>query len=119
MFKIFYRTLVILATAALLGWGMVWFFNAGPGQSLLANGRDSGFAQTALVQNAQPNANFQPNFDGGGDRGGEGSLNIQSALPDILMNLGKIGLITLAVVLARKAIALLSRRLPSARAVQI
>jgi hypothetical protein len=121
MFKTILRTLSILAVAALLGWGMTWFFSSGPGQSLIAQGGSGGpdrasFNQTTTSTGTNAQTAFTPGEGGpGGDH--EGGSNLQ-ALTDIPLNLGKIGLITLLVVLVRKGLDLITHRQAQARAVQ-
>jgi hypothetical protein len=113
MFKILYRTLIILFAAALIAFGLSWFSGTSAGQSLFASG---GGHERAFTQNAQATITTgQPaaltprgNFGGGGHEGG---VNITRALADLPGKIGVIAAITLAVVVVRKFLSILTLRL--------
>jgi hypothetical protein len=122
MFKIIYRTLIILATAVLISLGLYWFSGTSAGQSMFARGgghERRNFSQTTTQSNttALTQTNPPPQ-DFGGDFGGrEGGVNITRALTDLPGKLGLIAAITAVVVLGRKLLSLISRQHGSGTAV--
>ena len=111
MFKILYRTLIILFAAALVAFGLSWFSGTSAGQTLFASG--GGHDRPAITQTAQTTTTrssattFRGDFGGGGHEGG---VSITRALSDLPGKIGIIAAITIAVVLTRKLLSLLSHK---------
>ena len=112
MFKIIYRTLIILFAAAIVAFGLSWFSGTSAGQTLFASG--GGHDRPAITQTAQTTTTqssapaFRGDF-GGGDHEG-GGVNITRALSDLPGKISIIAAITIAVVLTRKLLSLLSHK---------
>jgi hypothetical protein len=120
MFKILYRTFVILLVAVLVSVGLYWFSVSSSGQAMFFSGgagRRGGEhfnagGQTNLFGQGQPGANRPPrggDFGGGrGDRGG--GINLARGLGDIPGKIAVIAGITVVVVMVRKLPKLFARK---------
>ncbi len=128
MFKILYRTLIILLTAGLVSGAIYWFSTTTSGQSMFNRGGERGGERMPADFQAQ-SGETQPETTGegsvrkqrpgefGGERmrgghGGEhgGEVNILRGLGEIPAKLAVIAGITLVIVLGRKLLSLFKRK---------
>lgn len=110
MFKIIYRTLIVLIAAGLVSAGLYWFAGSSSGQTALT-GAGGGLHEQATF--SPPNGSSgtqaaQPNFQERGDHE-EGGASLSQALPEILKNIATIAGITAAIAGLRKLLTLIPR----------